>query len=429
MRTTTKGGRVMENTTNERIEWKGSFKRWLAVLGPSAILASISMGPGTTGSTMASGSKLGYGIGWLIGLAALWAVVSLYLVGKTTAVTGLSVIEQYQKFYHKAVGIIIGIMMLVIMIPIEAFTGVVIGHSLNFMFPFISSGWWILICFAVVVYVYLLGGGFKYVSLICTILVAFMTLAFLVNAIYIGPQYGELFKGLVIPWLPSGKEGTMLFVGILGGSVGCLGMLFYGYTTKNAGWRIKDIPVMTWDNIIFVGVLFFIFSMGIYVSGTALMGKPVGRAIEAAASLEPVAGPFARWIFAIGYFAATFTSGAAGAFIAGYIFNDLFKWNVSGDLHKDRRFRIVCALMIACWFLGPLTAKILPPIMLLIFGMGIFNLGSPFVIALSLILGRRSDVMGQYKVGWFITIMVGALFIFSTWSGYAFIMKVLTGPK
>ena len=250
-----------------------------------------------------------------------------------------------------------------------------------------------------------------------------MTLAFLVNALYIGPEYGKLAKGLIIPWLPSGKEGTMLFVGILGGSAGCLGMLFYGYSTKNAGWKIKDIPIM------FVGILFFIFSMGIYVSGTALMGKPVGRAIEAAASLEPVAGAFAKWIFAIGYFAATFTSGAAGGFIAGYIFNDFFKWNVSGDLHKDYRFRIISGLMIACWFLGPLTAKILPPIMLLIFGMGIFNLGSPFVIALSLILGRRSDVMGQYKVGWFVTIMVGVLFIFSTWSGYAFIMNVLTSPK
>lgn len=260
-----------------------------------------------------------------------------------------------------------------------------------------------------------------------------MTLAFLVNALYIGPDYGKLLKGMVIPWLPSGEEGTMLFVGVLGGSAGCLAMLFYGYTTKNAGWKIQDIPTMAWDNIFFLGVLFFIFSMAIYVSGTALMGKPVGKAIQAASSLEPVAGPFAKWIFAVGYFSATFTSGAAGSYIAGYILYDFFKWNVSGDLHKDIRFRLICGLMLACWFLGPLTAKLLPPIMLLIFGMGLFNLGSPFIIALSLILGRRSDVMGNYKVGWFVSVMVGILYIFSTWSGYVFIVRtfvpVIFGAK
>lgn len=407
------------------IVWKGSFKRWLAALGPTAILASIAMGPGTIASNMGSGSKLGYSIGWLIALSALWAVLSLYLVGKTTAVTSLSVIEQYHKFYHKAVAIFVGVLMIVILIPVEAFTGVVVGHSLNFMFPALSPLWWTVICFIAVVVAYFLSGGFKWVTLLCTLLVAFMTLAFLVNAIVVGPDVGKLMRGLVVPWLPSGRDGTLLFVGILGGSAGILGMLFYGYTVRNAGWRVKDVPVMAWDNAIFVGVLFFIFSIGIYISGVALMGKPVGRAIEAAASLEPVAGPFARWLFALGYFAATFTSGAAGAYIVGYILHDFFKWNVKGDLHRDPIFRAISTLVLASWFLGPLAANFMPPIMLLVFAMGLFNLGTPPVVALSLILGRSRRVMGEFRVGWFVTIMVGLLCLFSAGAVYAFVAQVI----
>jgi manganese transport protein len=409
----------------ETIVWKGSFKRWRAVLGPTAILASIAMGPGTIASNMGSGSKLGYGIGWLIALSAVWAVVSLYLVGKTTAVTGLSVIEQYRKFYHKAVAIFIGVLMIVIVIPVEAFTGVVVGHSLNFMMPWLSPLWWTVICFAIVVYLYFLSGGFKWIALLCTILVAFMTLAFLLNAIVVGPDLGKLARGLVVPWLPSGREGTLLFVGILGGSAGILGMLFYGYTVRSAGWTTKDVPVMAWDNIVFVGILFFVFSIGIYISGVALMGKPVGRAIEAAASLQPVAGSFAKWLFAVGYFAATFTSGAAGAYIVGYILHDFFKWPLKGDLHQDPWFRLISAVVLASWFLGPAAASFMPPIMLLVFAMGLFNLGTPPVVALSLILGRRRDVMGEHRVGWFVTVMVALLLIFSAGAVWAFVARVI----
>jgi manganese transport protein len=409
----------------DAIVWRGSFKRWLAALGPTAILASIAMGPGTIASNMGSGSQLGYGIGWLILLSALWAVLSLYLVGKTTAVTGLSVIEQYREFYHKAVAYFVGVLMIVILIPVQAFTGVVVGHSLNFMFPALSPLWWTVICFLAVVVLYFFGGGFKWVTLLCTILVAFMTLTFLLNAIVVGPDLGKLARGLVVPWLPSGREGTLLFVGILGGSAGILGMLFYGYTVRNAGWKVRHVPVMAWDNAIFVGVLFFIFSIGIYISGVALMGKPVGRAIEAAASLEPIAGPFARWLFAVGYFAATFTSGAAGAFIAGYILHDFFKWKVEGDLHRDPIFRVISIVVLAGWFLGPLAATLMPPIMLLVFAMGLFNLGTPPVVALSLILGRRRKVMGEYRVGWFVTIMVGLLCLFSAGAVYVFVARVI----
>jgi Mn2+/Fe2+ NRAMP family transporter len=407
------------------IVWKGSLKKWLAVLGPTAILASIAMGPGTIASNLGAGSKLGYGIGWLIALSALWAVVSLYLVGKTTAVTRLSVIEQYWTYYHKAVAIFIGVLMIIIIIPVEAFTGVVIGHSLNFMFPWLSPLWWTVICFALVVYIYFLGGGFKWVTLLCTILVVFMTLAFLVNAIVVGPDVGKLLRGLVVPWLPSGREGTMLFVGILGGSAGILGMLFYGYTVRNAGWTTKDVPVMAWDTIVFVGILFFIFSIGIYISGVALMGEPIGQAIQAAASLEPVAGPFARWLFATGYFAATFTSGAAGAYIVGYILHDFFKWKVDGDLHKDPWFRLISIVVLASWFLGPAAATFMPPIMLLVFAMGLFNLATPPVVALSLILGRSRKVMGEHRVGWFVTIMVSLLLLFSVGAVYVFVVRVI----
>ena len=67
----------------------------------------------------------------------------------------------------------------------------------------------------------------------------------------------------------------------------------------------------------------------------------------------------------------------------------------------------------------------MPPIMLLVFAMGLFNLCTPPVVALSLFLGRRRDVMGENRVGWFVTIMVALLFFFSLGAAYVFVLRVM----
>ena len=409
----------------ETLVWRGGFRRWLAALGPTAMLATMSMGAGTIGSNIAAGATMGYQIAWLIVLAIAWKVVMLYLIGKTTCITQLSVLEQYAKYFHKSIAFVAGGLMLLTIYPVMAFTGAVLGHALVFLVPALSPFAAIVICFFVIGYVYVLRGGFKWISMLCAAFVAFMTLMFVVNAWIVGMDVDSLWQGLVVPSLPAGKDGTILFVGLLGSTISIVTILFAGYSVKNAGWTLKDIPVMTWDICVFSGVFFCVFSLGIFISGTALLGQPISEPVEVAAALEPVAGPLAKWVFALGYFTAVFTTVAAGCYLPGYILNDFFKWKLNGDLHKDNRFKLVSIVSLGSILLAPLVSHLFPTIMLIVFANALFILSTPFVILFSLILGLRRDVMGEHRIGWPVAVLVAGLLGFSSWSVYVFVARVM----
>ena len=206
-----------------------------------------------------------------------------------------------------------------------------------------------------------------------------------------------------------------------------VGSLFLGYSVRNAKWSIKQVPIMAWDAGMFVGVLFFIFSLSILVSGVALAGKPVYEAGQAAAALEPVAGPAARWIFSTGYFIAIFTTLATGSYLGGYIAHDFFKWPLQGELHQDKRFRITCTVLLATVFFAPLFENLFPPVYLIIFGSALFSIGTPPVLLLTLILARRKSVLGEYRVGLPLTALLIGCVCISFSSGYVLVTGILSG--
>ena len=90
-------------------------------------------------------------------------------------------------------------------------------------------------------------------------------------------------------------------------------------------------------------------------------------------------------MFALGYFTAVFTTIAAGCYLPGYILHDFFKWEVTGDLHKDNKFKLISAASLATIFFAPLVSHLFPPIILLVFATALFNLSTPFIILFSLI--------------------------------------------
>ena len=196
----------MSAVESEKIIWRGSFRRWRMVLGPTAILASLSMGPGTIGSNITSGATLGYQITWLLLLAIAWKVVMLYMIGKTTCITGLSVLEQYARYFHRSVAWFAGGLLLLLTFPIITLTAVVLSHALVFLLPVLSTWTALPLCFVAIAYLYVLRGGFSWVKTVCAVFVTFMSLAFVVNVWVIEPDVGGLIGGLV-PRLPAGREG------------------------------------------------------------------------------------------------------------------------------------------------------------------------------------------------------------------------------
>jgi Mn2+/Fe2+ NRAMP family transporter len=213
-------------------------------------------------------------------------------------------------------------------------------------------------------------------------------------------------------------------------------MLFYPYQVKAAGFKKEDLPVMRWDNIMFLGVAFSLISVSVLLAGSALHAPgaaPVQNAIQAANALAPIGGSAAKWLFSLGFFAVVWSTAVSPCFGTGYYVADLLNFKtkgdeekalIDGDIHSDTRFKILSGLTMVSWLLGPLVAKVVAPFIVIMIAMGILNLFTPFIIASLFYISTSKKIMGKYAIGWFhrLTIAVGFAFsIVGVWSFISFL--------
>ncbi len=141
-------------------------------------------------------------------------------------------------------------------------------------------------------------GNTRWIARVLGAMVAIMGAAFLVTAVRLGPDLGELLGGLLVPWIPVGS--TVLVLGLVGTTV-----VPYNLFLGSALARHARLEEMRWG----LGVAVLgggLISLGVLVVGTALGG---GLEYERlAAVLGDRLGPGAEASLAVGLFAAGFTS-------------------------------------------------------------------------------------------------------------------------
>jgi Mn2+/Fe2+ NRAMP family transporter len=125
-----------------------------------------------------------------------------------------------------------------------------------------------------------------------------MGIAFLVTAVRLGPDLGELLKGLLVPRIPIG--GTVLVLGLVGTTV-----VPYNLFLGSALARDSRIEEMRW------GLAVAVIGGGVISLGVLVVGSALGGGLEyerLAAVLGDRLGRGAGASLAVGLFAAGFTS-------------------------------------------------------------------------------------------------------------------------
>lgn len=229
-------------------------------------------------------------------------------------------------------------------------------------------------------------------SIMCTIMAAI----YLVNAIYVKPDLVEVAKGL-IPSFPEGS-GRLAFAGIIGGSAPGIIALWYSFSVKDNGWdKPSALPFIAWDQGIFYGVLFVVFSLGIYLSGAAILhpaGIEVKSALDAAKAIEPVAGNFAKWVFVLGLWGAVFTTIGGMSSIGSYALSSLL--NMGRSLN-DKKVKGIIWIGVVLAIAGGLIK--MPALPLMVWGISMLNLGGPIVLAILLYFTNSKKHAGEYTNG------------------------------
>ncbi|WP_125107288.1 NRAMP family divalent metal transporter [Gulosibacter massiliensis] len=225
-----------------------------------------------------------------------------------------------------------------------------------------------------------------------------MSAVFLIDMIAVGPNYGEMIKGLTIPEFSSSQ--VLLVTGLIGTTVVPYNLYLHSSAVLERGWHKnpKGFTGLARLDTIIPMCIGGLVTMAVGVTAAAVLNPrflegtlKIENAADMSTALEPILGPFAYVFFNIGLFAAAVSSMPMAALSAAYVTTETF--NMSNDL-KAPGFRIILSLV--AWL--PVIIFVVmnsSPIATIIAAQSINGMLLPITAVFVLIFVNRKSIMGD----------------------------------
>jgi len=140
-------------------------------------------------------------------------------------------------------------------------------------------------------------------------LVAMMFAVVIACAALSGPELAAFARGLFAPSVPAGSAKFLL--GVMGGVGGSVTLLCYGYWIREKGWRGTEAHRWSLLDLTVAYALTGVFGLAVIVIAAGVAATPAsGSALVLALGdrLGEMVGPWGRFSFLIGFWAAVATS-------------------------------------------------------------------------------------------------------------------------
>ena len=230
----------------------------------------------------------------------------------------------------------------------------------------------------------------KVLETIMQVFVSVMGVLFLVTAIAVAPNLGQVVTGLV-PVVPEG--GLMNTMALIGTTLIGMNLILHSITSQGKYTSIEELPDARFDirfNII-IGII--ITASILITSGTVLYGTgtSVNGALTFTKSLEPVLGSWARVVGDIGLLAAGLSSAIAVGFTFKTIFSALFHWEGGSSCTKAKLLAIIVIVF------GTVLAMVnTSPAAIIVAAQAISGFILPFIAILLLVIANSKKLLGNY---------------------------------
>ena len=201
--------------------------------------------------------------------------------------------------------------------------------------------------------------GIRLVENFMKVSIGMMLLCFGACLVVVGVDWGSLWKGIFVPWLPSGVKGLDLFIASSAAAIGVMDWVFFNYTGLARGWGRRhesqarfDIGVGLFLPFVVVNYLVIcVFAGTLYKQGISPETAP-----ELARALMPLLGrSWSQILFYIGFLAVPITTTVGMSLACAMAIHEAFNWEP--DV-KSWRWRISALLpqvgFLAVWYSQPL---------------------------------------------------------------------------
>lgn len=367
------------------------MRRLLAILWSSAIAAAF-LGPGTVTTAARAGAGHGLALLWALLFSTVACLVLQEASGRLTVVAGMPLGEALRRRlggHALAIPAVILVSGAVILGCAAYEAGNILGGvaGASLALPLSPAMLTVLSVMAAGLLLWL-GSTGVVVSVLGT-LVAAMGIAFIVAAVALRPDPGTLFSGLLVPSLPGGS--TLLVLGLVGTTV-----VPYNLFLGSGLARGQTVGELRLGLAVAIG-LGGLISMAVLVVGTAIAGSFDFAAL--AGVLADRLGERARVGFALGLFAAGFSSAVTAPLAAAMTARSLFSRSTDGDAWSERgwRYRAVWLGVLASGLLFGLSG--IRPIPAIIAAQALNGLMLPLVAAFLVVAVNDHRLLGERANG------------------------------
>ena len=395
----------------------------LSVFLPGIFLLGFNLGTGSVTAMAKAGAEYGMTLLWTIVASCLCTFFMINLYGRYTLVTGETALQAFKKHIHPAVGMyFVAALTLGVAGSVMGVMGIVADICYEWSKTFIEGGIapiWFAAFFSALVFFIFWNGKTEFFERSLAVIVAVMSACFLINFFIMMPPPVDIIKGL-LPSVPevngNGGAGPLLVIASMVGTTVFSGLFIIRTTlVKEAGWTLKDAQTQRNDAIFAVGMMFLISASIMAAAAGTLHAEGLGlsKASQMIELLEPLAGPLATSLFAIGIIAAGVSSQFPNVLMLPWLLCDYNETKRDMTLPKYRIMVFSISLLgLVVPFFGA------RPVLVMIVSQAFNAVILPMTVACIFYLANRKDLMGDYRNKAIANIILTAILLFSLFTSF-----------
>ena len=371
---------------------------FLAVMGPGLIagIAGNDAGGITTYSVV--GAETGLSLLWLFPITIVILAVVQEMAARLGVVTGQGLSDLIRDRFGVRWTAFAMVILLIANVAntVAEFAGAgaaleIFGVPAIVTVPIIAVALWALVLFA----------SYRTVERVfLSVAVVFIT--YIASAILADPDWGEVGRAFVTPTLDLAPAVLLLVVAFVGTTITPY-MQFYlqsAVAEKGIGEeelnleRADAIGGAVWTNMIAV---FIVVATAVTIHAA---GGHVDTAADAAKGLEPIAGPLATTLFAVGLFGASVLAATIMPVSTAFVICEAFGWE-SGVGKRFRDAPAFFGIYTVVLLIGAIVVLLpgLDPIPVIIASQNLQGLLLPFVLVFMVLLVNDRRLMGRHANG------------------------------
>ncbi|MEO8043066.1 MAG: Nramp family divalent metal transporter, partial [Acidobacteriota bacterium] len=370
---------------------------YLAILGPGIIAANA----GNDASGIATYSTVGAGFGYTMLWAFIPMVVSLIIVQEMCVRMGVVTGQGLADLIREQFGVRwTAFIMLALLVAntgviISEFVGIaqaseLLGVPRFFSIPVTAAIiWWLVV-----------RGSPKRVERVF-LLMSLVFFCYVISAFAAKPNWNEVAKGFVEPSFSTDSVYLFTIMALIGTTITPFMQVFVQSSVVEKQMDKDDLSIVRADVI--VGTVFSCLIAAFIVISTAATLHSAGittidSAATAAESLVPIAGSYAKYLFAIGLFGAAMLAMGVLPLATAYSLSEALGFE-KGLSRSFREAPIFLGIFTVLILIGSIVALVpgIPQIRLLLFTQTVNGVLLPIILIAVLSLANNREIMGEYR--------------------------------